>query len=120
MELTTGERRRLEKVERILRRGRLRFAFACATFGAVGGVLFALAMRLVAPCFGCRPLSVGTNPSPIEASFVQAAQTFGLLPVVIVACAVVFGIVFGFAGLTRLWSMQVQTHRVLSTKARSE
>jgi hypothetical protein len=61
---TAREHQRLAKLERTLRRGRWGLVWRCLCAGAPGGVFFAVAMRLVAPCFGCQPL---TPPSGNEA-----------------------------------------------------
>ena len=108
--LTARERKRLANLERILRRGRWGMVWRCCCAGLIGGVLFAVAMRLIAPCFGCQPLTppTGNEAHPaLEWALYSMSTHLGRFGAFIALSTGLFGLAFAPLG----WRVYTMSRR---------
>jgi len=119
--LTESELKRLQKIDRKLSRGRLRFGLLGLLIGVIGGLSWVVMMWLAAPGFGTNmrisPPTGREQHAMLEQTFYWLATQFGPVIAICILSAGMFGAMG--AGLTfgLAWRLMVKNHADLAIRA---
>ena len=90
----------------------------CLCAGAIGGLLFAVAMRLIAPCFGCQPLTppAGNQTHAALEWAMSMSLHLGRFGAFLVLAAGLFGLAFAGFGF-RVYAVASRQYDWLAARA---